>query len=819
LNRILGSANADELFGGTGLDFLHGNGGDDTLFTAAGTRFEDADAGLGAADFNAFARATNRVWYVAATNADDVISVDFVTEPGLLVDHHLVTRLTAVGEDFSFAAQVRLDFSATDGSGRLVWEPSDRLVSLERLFALDPDQRGVAFDDVVLSGGLLPPEGDFLAILIDALDGNDQITVGPTVQTTLWLDAGAGDDRVEIRSGNAILIDQTERARRNDRPERAFSLPTALDGSAALNGSVEFTGLTLDNPADVDWYQFTLGMTPGAALALNALTPRSELSLRVFAAGEAGVELPDGTRIDPLALPDAAAGGLDLSSLTVGETYWLEVTTTNRVPARYALRLDLGTGAPARIDLVTRANEVRRDVILGGPGDDVLAGGAGEDWVFGGPGNDVLSGGADRQASDLLFGNEGDDSFQIIPDALPRLKNSDQTFIPTFNDQFLGGAGEDRVLFLGGDLDRLGRPVPDHVAIRYNTMLHRYEVASLVWDVANQRLLTTGNPALLLGDEPPPVDGRWDEALAFRLAVNGQPAVDVNVPVAAMNDNLAGSDLLADLNDALAQAGLSGDVIAIPVGSRLALVTTRVGPSASLRFERLRSNPLRFSDGLVTGAETFDRHFAFFQAREVEQTEFDTRSGDDQVHGEAGYRFTDAQGNALPDEWGIDPGDFEQRGVLGALTILGGSGADRLFGGAQDDVIRGGEGADFIAGGEGNDDLEGGSGDDLIAGNAILPPDRFEYVTRDGRTQPNDTFAFASRLAASDVGDGTLQTGSAGSAHSQRPIRSADSTARRNPGRLVSTRRFPRPAGGALMPSRTSRGGSPAVAGALRSPA
>ena len=38
---------------------------------------------------------------------------------------------------------------------------------------------------------------------------------------------------------------------------------------------------------------------------------------------------------------------------------------------------------------------LRRDVILGGTGDDILSGGSWEEWIFGGPGNDVLTGGYD----------------------------------------------------------------------------------------------------------------------------------------------------------------------------------------------------------------------------------------------------------------------------------------------------------------------------------------------------------------------------------------------------------------------------------------
>src|SRR5207302_476957 len=89
----------------------------------------------------------------------------------------------------------------------------------------------------------------------------------------------------------------------------------------------------------------------------------------------------------------------------------------------------------------------------------------------------------------LLFGGRGDDRFQIMPDRLPVLPRTNQTLTTTLSDRFDGGDGNDEVVFLGGDLDQLGRPVPDFVAIKYNTVLHRYEFSSLVWDAANQEFL------------------------------------------------------------------------------------------------------------------------------------------------------------------------------------------------------------------------------------------------------------------------------------------------------------------------------------------
>ena len=203
--------------------------------------------------------ATGQVWYVGGTNADDRINLDFVTEPGILQGHHLMTRLTRNSDDsgnaedfFTFDAQVRLDFGATDGDGNLIWNPNDLFAEGDSLRNADPFARAEMlsqrFSDAVALSRLLPPEDDFRAIIIDALGGNDEIIVGPTVQKTVWIDAGAGDDRVLIASGRSILIDQTDDlAARNDTPEGAFP----------LSGPPVITGEPISNPrldADATFY-------------------------------------------------------------------------------------------------------------------------------------------------------------------------------------------------------------------------------------------------------------------------------------------------------------------------------------------------------------------------------------------------------------------------------------------------------------------------------------------------------------------------------------------------------------------------------------
>ncbi|MCA9241632.1 MAG: hypothetical protein KDA37_15585, partial [Planctomycetales bacterium] len=326
LNRLLGGANADELYGGQGsvaqgdavvrsVDFLYGNGGGDTLFNSQGTPFESVDSGLGGDDWKQYAQQSGSVWYVQLTEGDDRVEVDYASIEGGEFYHSIIHRTNN-------ATIIRFAFDYAH------WNPLDQILNL---------QTGEVEASQLLAA-VLPPANDFSVILIDALDGHDDIAVLPAVQKSVWIDAGEGNDTVRIQT-------------------------------------------------------------------------------------------------DPLGQPST-----------------------------------------------------RRDVILGGAGDDRLRGGSGEDWVFGGPGNDVLSGGADRQASDLLFGEAGDDVFQIVTDELPLIEGTNQTFVPTLTDYFNGGDGYDEVLYYGKRIDPTAPETlyddNDHLALRFNAQLQRYEVASLVYSAA-----------------------------------------------------------------------------------------------------------------------------------------------------------------------------------------------------------------------------------------------------------------------------------------------------------------------------------------------
>jgi Ca2+-binding RTX toxin-like protein len=708
-----------------------------------------------------------------------------------------------------------------------------------------------------LVGGLLPPEGDFMAIIIDALAGDDTVIVGPTVQKTVWIDAGAGDDRVEIQAGNPILIDRTEYGTRNDTPDSAFLLGgratltatqpapsdsrltanavfdlrvgsgtpvtvtlsasatmdnkgpedlladlqqalqdagiedevaaglkgdavillmttqvgaqaslslTPLSGSAGavqlgfgtdqsatgeeLGSSVTYQDLTLDSPDDVDYYRFRLAAAgdPDAVLTVASISDT------------------DGIRIDLLdsnanLLRSGTDRSLSLEGLGAGE-YLLEVRS-NRIPTVYDLLFDLGDGQqPAELDLGASSDPVRRDVILGGSGQDILMGGPGEDWIFGGEDNDVLSGGLDRLASDLLFGQEGDDVFQIIPDALPFLTGTEQTFIPTYNDEMFGGEGEDQVLFLGGDLDDLGKPVPDFVSLRYNRFLHRYEFTSLVWDTANQAFMmqTQDVPALVIATRDAPLNGPLTQDAQFRLELDDDERFEVTLTAAETAENQNLQDLLSDLRRALAQAGVSEDLVRVDQDDlRIRLVRKATGAEASIEIRPAAETLIDLGDGSPVTDElgflaeqrgsgaipVFTQHYLYYQVHDIEATVINTRSGDDVVRTDPEFKFPN-----VDSEWGIDLGDYEQRGLISALEIYGGPGVDRLFGGPLNDVIDGGPDADIIVGGSGDDVIIGGGGNDLLFGNTGIVPDDLELVRLGDTTAANDTFSFAAELPA-----------------------------------------------------------------------
>ena len=907
LNRVLGGKQTaapqhDDLYGGTGLDFLYGNGAakesPDVLYDRTGGLFQARNA-IAGDEWKAYAKSTDKVWYYGGTNKDDLITVDYVTEPGLLTGHHLITRSTNNNGYFTFDAQVRLDFGARDASGKLIWNPDRAFAGLAAVgrqpMAFDEDLLGVISDPLTfavavdagepvpvyvaatptdkragrtigdligdinkaldavpaLKGSvavrqngdrlafvrlssseapgsalfisyandaarrlgiavpvdandesglqeavlgvvgergmesLLPGEGDFAAIIIDALDGNDTIRVGPTVVKSVWVDAGKGDDRVEYVSGRPILIDQAETKgiARNDSWQQAYSLTgsSAAGLPQGLAGNLLFTGLTLDSPTDEDWYSFTLDPSrPPSTLRLSSISPQDRITIEIRDPAQLTdgqptlVQPPEKQPLTKTQDPTNPVGILELSlaDLTKGKRYLLHVKS-DRVPTVYELEVssaatsvgtadqpikiaaalagadvqkikqnatvaDISTivgvpvtrasqpvfyelklpiaafdktgtakltleaynnsqpvtfsllqsnpklGSKSDISSTTEAGSTaainlkdislpadatdpvtvwlkvssnaaaqyvirptlpaadgvlpsvpldfagqkqislaslttinRRDVILGGEGNDVLQGGPGEDWIFGGPGDDVISGGFDRQAPDLMWGEGGNDTFQILTDrlmstraALARVGAAGQdTIRSTTTDQFDGGDGTDTVFFMGGDLDSQGREVPDDVAVRWNTILQRYEATSRVWNPDKQQFeaVAVKRAAVVTVPVALPSDGRigrtnptaeipiFDESAAIGFTIAFPDPDDATAPwrklalFATATETASFTsprDLATLFQRRIAEAGWSGSVGVRCIEGQLQVYTVEsFDPSDTVRLQ------------------------------------------------------------------------------------------------------------------------------------------------------------------------------------------------------------------------------------------
>ncbi len=262
-------------------------------------------------------------------------------------------------------------------------------------------------------------------------------------------------------------------------------------------------------------------------------------------------------------------------------------------------------------------------------------------------------GGYDRQAGDLIWGGTGDDIYQVLPDRLPATRAAQRrvgeaanvTYIPTFSDRFDGEAGNDQVLYLGGDLDINGRVVPDNMAIRWNTILHRYEITSQVWNFQSQQFEQEAldSPAEIIATLAAPTNGQLKGDFELSVAVNGATtftSIKVLVSETLLNSQL--SHLVFEINDAIRTAGLRGQLTASSRGGNLVFTTIARGAAASLQLKPLNQVTADLGLGTVNVAGAvaqgqrdqyvYQQNYAFYTTFNTEQTVIDGRRGDDEIH-------------------------------------------------------------------------------------------------------------------------------------------------------------------------------------------
>ena len=566
-----------------------------------------------------------------------------------------------------------------------------------------------------------------------------------------------------------------------------------LQNQNAVQNLAQITGLSIDNSNDADVFGFDLTSKGAADDRIGIVKPVSDVHLGLELLNSTGNVIQTGQDIGALAtsvslsglsagryyirvfstgslssysiatqvgtaghtildLSSQAHGSVDLSKLVAGKQYLLKVTSPNLVPTIYSLTFNLGdkkTPAVVNESTATTSSTDLKDVLVGGDGNDVLQGGAGEDWIFGGAGNDVLAGGYDRQAPDLMFGGSGDDTFQILPDGLPFIKGTNQTYTPTLTDRMDGGAGDNTVEFLGGNTDNLGRYVPDNVAMRWNRILQRYEFTSLQWDTANQQFVV--EQQVLNATDVLPANGVLSADAHFKLTLEGE-SLDVTVAAGNYSSQTGLATAIQAAVDAAVQGDSSSQVFKpgqITVEFPNGILRLRA-PGLGLTLTAAATDPavsqLHF-DQLTDWSPIYQQNYAFFQTQNVQHMVISTQAGDDVVHADPSYKFPN-----VDSEWGFTSGDREDGAKLAGVTIDGGTGNDRLFGSPYADTISGGDGADIIMGGGGNDNIDGGPGNDLLVGSSVPTPDLYEFITANGLSGRNDSPALAALLPAVSAG-------------------------------------------------------------------
>jgi Ca2+-binding RTX toxin-like protein len=433
------------------------------------------------------------------------------------------------------------------------------------------------------------------------------------------------------------------------------------------------------------------------------------------------------------------------------------------------------------------------DWILGGSGRDWIEAGAGDDRVEAGPGADVVDGGA---GDDELYGDAGISLAEAIAqghlaapdhvkgDLLAGGAGRDWIAGSWTADLLLGGAGEDLIVagagddHIWGDLE-VREAAFDWTVVRTITVEGGFQnYRALIANVVTQAAAAGGADVIHAGagddwvfagqgddfvDAGPGDDVVFGEAGSDVLIAGAGSDVLVGdnpgvVPASEEGaDYLDGGDgndvLFGNGGDDVLVGGPGNDILLGGAGrdiyvfrrgdGRDTLFDSSTGADASvLVFEdgfdpaaltiRPGSLVLDFGEGDALALTHFDvydpdaapafgsLHFAdgtILGFEDVIALGFDFEGTDDHDDGRAADRPL-LVGTAFNDRIRGRGGNDTLIGLHGDDTLDGGAGNDRLFGDAGNDTLIGGAGADQLIGGEGDDRLHGGADRDALWGGA-----------------------------------------------------------------------------------------------------
>ncbi|MFC5423516.1 metallophosphoesterase [Bosea eneae] len=404
--------------------------------------------------------------------------------------------------------------------------------------------------------------------------------------------------------------------------------------------------------------------------------------------GEAGDDvLAGGAGDDELiggAGDDRLAGGAGDDTLEGGDG----ADTADYADDTVGVTIDLAAGE-AFGDAAGADALIAIENVIGGSGDDVLRGDAGDNRLDGGDGVDTLA----------LSGATGEIMLNLVAGTVSAAGLGSDVF--TGIEAFRLGEGDNRLAIAAGAA----------------------AVGPIDGGAGSDTLVLTGTGTLgaLTDVEAVELAGDWTLTDEGYDVAFGQGVQTLTLQAALLADGgFAGTISGFAEEDRIALSGFEADMATLGSGNLLTLT----GPSGPAT---LQLDPTKDFSGMAfsLAADGQGGVVLSYGPANAGDDVLTGGNGDDVLDGGAGNDVL--KGGAGNDTLLGGTGDDQLDGGSGNDQIIAGSGADLIAGGSGDDVIEAaegddvvdaGSGNDIVLGGAGNDTLDGGSGDDRIEGGA-----------------------------------------------------------------------------------------------------
>ncbi len=691
-DSITGDANANALSGGAGNDLLQGNAGADVL---------DGGAGI---DTASYAEKTTAVVVTLNLGTAATVTVGGIAEDTLTNIENLIggsandtltgdmraNRLRGGGGNDTLDGGLQFDIADySDKTLAVSVTLSDSLPTIVKVGGVDEDTL-ISIEGVVGGSGADTLTGNAFANTLEGGAGNDTLSGGDGLDTLI---GGAGNDTLDGGAGIQDLASYAEK-----------TTPVVVTLNGATAATVTVGGVAEDTLRNIENIQGGSGN--------DTLTGDAQANGIVGGAGD-----------DTL----SGGGGLDQIEGGTGTDTISFATATN------AVVLTLKRYIPAAITIGGIAQGSVRDVenILGGTGNDILAGDSLVNRIEGGGGNDTLRGGV---GADVLDGGTGTDTVDFSDMADPVVLT-------------LAGASFAQAS-VGGIADDMVRNVEAAIGGSGNDMLAgSAAVETLNGGGGNDRLRGGGGNDILEGGTGIDTADYTDKTLAVVATLNGATAATVSVGGVAEDtltniegiaggsaaDTLTGDGLANQLDgqggndvlngaggDDLLTGGIGNDTLDGGTGTDTAsfaektasvVVTLNGATAATATVGGAAEDTLRNIENIIGGSGN------------------DTLTGDTLANRFSGGAGTDV----LDGGAGTDTAEYGDRtaavvvtlnGATNAIVTIGGVAEDTLrnieniIGGSGNDILTGDSAVNLLSGGLGDDTLSGGGGIDTLDGGA-----------------------------------------------------------------------------------------------------